>query len=222
VILAVAALGAALVVAYKKSETFRDVVSAALEVVRGAVAKVHIAFDNTKDAAVAAYNWITDHWKLALFAFGPIGAAVYLISENFDKIKAAASAAYDYLVKAWKVGSFAFSAIANNVARIAVAFGKIKDAVDAAIEAVRRLLDWLDKIDIGGKVGKLLDKFNPFVMPPPGAPGAAARGFALTPAAAAGGTTINVNVTGAVDPEGTARAIRRILDAHERRQGRVV
>ena len=50
------------------------------------------------------------------------------------------------------------------------------------------------------------------------APVAGAR--AAGPAARAGGDGLTINVYGAVDPEGTARAIRRVLEKHDRRQGR--
>lgn len=214
VVIALGALGAALVLAYKHSQTFRDVVGASLDAVHGVVSDVHRAFSALEAAASDAFDWIVAHWKLALFAFGPIGAAVYLISENFDRVKAAAKAAADLVEAAWQLGRFGFQAIANNVAKIARAFGKIEDAVRAAIDAVEKLLGWLGKIHVPH-----IDLPGPFTAPAvAGAPALAARG--LAPAAAAGGTTINVY--GAVDPEGTARAIRRVLDAHDRRQGRTI
>lgn len=215
VIIALAALGAALVVAYKHSQTFRDVVDGALDVVRSSVAALGRAFDALKAAALAAFDWIVEHWKLALFAFGPIGAAIYLVSENFDKVKAAAKAAADLVLDVWALGRFGFQAIANNVAKIAHAFAKIEDAVLAAIDAVERLLGWLGKIHVPH-----IDLPGPFSLPHgAGAPALGARGLALAPA---GGTVINLNVSGAIDPEGTARTILRVLEAHERRQGRAI
>lgn len=223
VVVALAALGAALVIAYQHSQTFRNVVAAAMEGVRAAVATVHIAFDNLLGAATAAFNWIAGHWKLALFAFGPIGAAVYVISENFDRVRQAAAWAANVVGSAWTVGSFAFQAIANSIARVAVAFQKIENAVAGAIDAVRTLVDWLSKVHLPslGKLGSIIGKLE---APAPAgyvAIGGRARGVGGYALAGAGGTTV-VNVYGAVDPEGTARAIKRLLDAHERRQGRRV
>lgn len=219
--LAVVALGllvAALVVAYKKSETFRDIVDGALGAVKTAAQTLAGAFDAVKSAATEAFNWVLNHWKLALFAFGPIGAAIYLISENFDAIKGAATTAYNFIVNNFKLASFAFGPIMDAVHGIAGAFNAIWRAVNRVIEIIKDLIDWLSKIHV------------PSIHLPhiPGLPGraapavyGAARGVGVAPAAATPGG-ITVNVYGAVDPEGTARAIRRVLVAHDRRQGRLV
>jgi hypothetical protein len=42
---------------------------------------------------------------------------------------------------------------------------------------------------------------------------------AVAPAAAASSGGINITVNGAIDPEATARQIRRILAGHDRRMG---
>ena len=182
VVIALAALAAGIYLAYTRSATFRSIVSAAMDAVKDAVQGLDRAFDSLRGAATWAFNWISDHWKLALFAFGPIGAAVYLIATNFDKIKSAAQAAHDAI---WTV-----------------------------IRAIERLID------------KLPDIHFPKFPHIPGlrlapAPELAAAGTTSARAApSAGGLT--VNVYGAVDPEGTARAIRRVLERHDRRQGRTL
>jgi hypothetical protein len=82
---------------------------------------------------------------------------------------------------------------------------------------------------IVGGLNALIRKAWPDI---PGLPGPPQLGRSLAPstrsldsrglsrmATLGGGVTINV--TGAIDPEGTARAIRQVLDAHDRRQGRL-
>ena len=77
VIVAVMALVAGLVLAYTKSETFRNIVTG--------------AFNAVKRAAVSAFNWVKSNWPLLLAIItGPIGIATYTIIKNFDKIKSAA------------------------------------------------------------------------------------------------------------------------------------
>ncbi len=196
IIVALAALAAGIYLAYTRSQTFRNIVSDAMDVVTGSVRTLKNAFDVLLDYARAAFNWITDHWKLALFAFGPIGAAVYLIATNFDKVKAAAVGAFDAIL------------------------GKIQ----AVIDAVQRLIDWLGRI----KAPKIkLPHIPGLSMAPlyasPSLIPSARGGLSATAAGgAAAGGGITVNVFGAVDPEGTARAIRRVLTAHDRRQGRTI
>jgi len=189
VIAAVVALGAALVVAYKKSETFRAIVQGAFAAVKAAAGAVAGAFRSLLDAASSAFDWIISHWKLGLFAFGPIGAAVYLILQNFDRLKAAASAALD---------------------AITGALNRVKGAIDALIDAVQKLIGWLGKIHVPH-----ID-FPGFGRAAP--PAAAGYGRAAV-AGSSSSSGVTVNVFGAVDPEGTARAISKYLDTRTRRSG---
>jgi hypothetical protein len=190
ILIALAALAAAIYLAYTRSQTFRNIVDQAMDVVRGSIQAVDRAFDALKAAAFIAYDWIISHWKLALFAFGPIGAAVYLISENFDRIKRMASAAFQAII----------------------------DGINKVLGPIRDLIELLGKIKVP-KI-RLPGIRSPFGL----APIPRGASLAVAPAGVSGradaGGGITVNVYGAVDPEGTARAIRRILTAHDRRQGR--
>jgi hypothetical protein len=193
VVIAIAALAAGIYLAYTRSATFRSIVTGAMEAVKDAVQSLDRAFDALLAGARSAFNWITDHWKLALFAFGPIGAAVYLIATNFDKVKSAASGA----------------------------FSAITSAIQGLLGWVERLIDALGRIRLPRLPNTRLP--GPLLAPAPAYPGAGAqtpRGPGAGSAAAPAPVTINVY--GAVDPEGTARAIRRILDRHDRRQGRTL
>lgn len=189
VTIAIAALGVALVIAYKKSETFRDIVNAAFAAVKGAAASLGGAFTALMNAASAAFNWITSHWKVALFAFGPIGVAVGLLATNFKTLQNVAMAV----------------------------FGAIKGAIDAVNSAVQALAKVVS--DVAGAIGKIhIPHIGlPFSLAAPPVP--AVAGMSARSSSSSG---VTVNVYGAIDPEGTARAIRRILDGHDRRQGRLL
>jgi phage-related minor tail protein len=219
VVIALAALAAGLVLAYKHSETFRNIVDGAMGKVKGAVQEVDIAFGKLKDEAFRAWDWITDHWKLALFAFGPIGAAVYVISENFERIKTWATTAYDYITKWWSVANFAFGPIATAVGAIADAFKRVWRWANKAFQLIGDLIEKLGKVKIPH-----INLPGPLMVAPAASPGALHAGAygAAGGSRSAGGAPITVNVYGAVDPEGTARAVRRILERHDRRQGRVI
>jgi len=208
VVVALTALGAGLVLAYKHSETFRDIVRSAMGAVKDAVNALNTAFDLLKGSALAAWNWIAEHWKLALFAFGPIGAAVYAIATNFDAVKSAASGAWA-LISGF--GTAGLAAVKNAVWQIAAAFQHVYNWIEQVIGAVDRLLGWIGRIHFPH-----IPHIPGINIAVPGAPVPA--GMSRAAVAAPGGITINVY--GAVDPEGTARTIRRLLSSSDRRTGR--
>lgn len=75
VILAIVALVAAIIIAWKRSETFRRIVTGAFHAVKG--------------AASAAWNWVKANWPLLLAIItGPIGLAVRAVVKHWDTIKA--------------------------------------------------------------------------------------------------------------------------------------
>lgn len=81
IIVAVIALVAAIVIAYKKSETFRAIV-------QGALHAVAAAFGWLWSKAQQVFAWIRGHWQL-LFAIltGPIGLAVRWILTHWDSVR---------------------------------------------------------------------------------------------------------------------------------------
>jgi hypothetical protein len=107
---------------------------------------------------------------------------------------------------------------------VTTAINAIKTAISNVITKVGDLISALGRI----KVPKIslpkipgLGKSAPAVATAPaGMLGASPRVARPTRAAASsGGSVVNINVTGAVDPEATARQIRRILEGHNRRGG---
>jgi phage-related protein len=84
-----------IVLAYKRSGTFREIVQAAMRGVAAAIGWV-------VNAAKAVVDWIKNHWPLLLAIItGPIGIAVALVVKNWDRIKAAAVSVKDGIVRAW-------------------------------------------------------------------------------------------------------------------------
>jgi phage-related protein len=186
IVIAIGALVTALVLAYTHSQTFRNIVQAAMAAVEVAVRAVGDAFVWLYNAASSAFNWIVDHWRLAAFALGPIGALLVVIADHFDAIRNAATDA----------------------------FNTIAASINAAIDAVKSLIDWLGRIHVPS-----IHIPSPFSLSVPAVSSTGlTRGAAgAAPRASSGGVT--VNVYGAVDPEGTARAIKRVLRSSDRRLG---
>lgn len=89
IIVAVIGLVAALVYAYKNSETFRNIVNGAFTAVK-AVAGAVLSF--LVSAITNTIGFIRAHWKLiASILGGPIAAAAILIISNFGRIKSGIS-----------------------------------------------------------------------------------------------------------------------------------
>lgn len=158
VIIAVAALVAIIVVAWKKSDTFRQIVTGAFHAVLG--------------AATAVWNWVKQNWPLLLAILtGPIGLAVLFIVRNWDKIRAAAVIAFEAVKNAvstaigavigffknlphqiltalGNLGTLLFQAgkdlimgLINGVGSMASALGnKMKDIAGGAVHAVTSFL----------------------------------------------------------------------------------
>ena len=102
---------------------------------------------------------------------------------------------------------------------LAAALGRIAAVTfDALVDSLKNLVAWLGKLKFPS-APSWLKKLpgSPFMVQPAGL-GASTRGSFGGASATSSGLTINV--FGALDAEGTARQIRRLLDAHDRRQGR--
>jgi hypothetical protein len=188
--LAIAALVAGIIIAYKKSDTFRTVVQGALRAVTDAANYLATGFRQLWDVASAAFDWIVAHWQVASFAFGPLAVAITAIADNWDKVAGAAKAA----------GAVMLGAI-----------DAVEGAIRSVIGAVESLISALGRIHVPSIHLPSIPGIN-LAAPAPAGYGRSA------PAAYAGGVTINVY--GAIDPEGTARTIRRVLEASDRRMGR--
>jgi hypothetical protein len=99
----------------------------------------------------------------------------------------------------------------------------VKSAIDAVIGAVDSLISKLRNI----KVPKIHIPGLPKALQPSSVSPTPAGLLGATPrvarpaarASSSGGGSVIINVTGAIDPEATARQIRRVLDGHSRRVG---
>lgn len=85
VVLAIAALAAGLIYAYKHSETFRNIVNGAFNAVASVARNV---FGWLSNAVGNVVDFIRNHWVLLLSILtGPIGAAAIFIITHFSQIK---------------------------------------------------------------------------------------------------------------------------------------
>lgn len=148
VVVALVALVAALVIAYKKSETFRRIVDA--------------AFAAIKRVVVGAIRFVVDfvrsHWRLLVgILTGPIGIAVLLIAKHWDKIKAGAAAAWA------KVKDIVRAAVTFIPSLIRSSWSALAGLAAAAWDNVRsRVSAGLDRIKtaVGNGVDRVVDYFH--------------------------------------------------------------
>jgi len=230
IVLAVVGLVVAIVVAYKRSETFRNIVNGAF----GAVLKV----------VKGVWNWIKDNWKLLLAIItGPIGIAVLLITRNWDKIKDGAKKAVDWIKEKFSGVIAFFKGLPAKIKKIATTmWDGLKDSFKGIVNF---LIDAWNSIDfgihisvpdwipvVGGKGINIDDIF-------PDIPRLAMGGIVTSPTLALigeagpeavvplgrggmGGTVININpVVMAGTEDVMARAIVKSLNDYQRRGGRL-
>jgi hypothetical protein len=142
VVIAIAALVAAVILAYTKVGWFRAGVDKAM---KGVV----VAFGWVMDAAKAVFNWLRQNWPLLLAIItGPIGLAVLAISRNWDTIKAGASAVYTWVRDKFRALG---DAINTALGWISQTSGAVADAIRKPIQAATDVYNWVR------------DKFNALV-----------------------------------------------------------
>lgn len=226
VITAIGLLVAGLILAYNKSETFRNIVNGVMGAVRGAIQKVVDIIGNligwVRDKAPAAFQTMkqigVDVWNVVT---APSRKALEIIMDIVGWIK-------DKLVGGFKV----MKETAVN------AFNAIIDPIKKAISWVQDLINKISNIDIpsfgdiGGSIfgGGGLGSIFGFSAPAPAPSLFGARG--LTGATALAGSTgggaygsrggqapVQIIVQGALDPDAVARQIETILGRRARRIG---
>jgi phage-related protein len=209
IVLAVVALAAALVLAYKKSETFRNIVNG----VFGAISKT----------VSTVVDFIKNNWqKMLVILTGRIGLAVALIVKHWDSIKAGAKTVVDWVKENWSnlkdklAGPIeaAKGLITGYIDGIKTAFSGIVDVIQSIIDKIQSLIDKIKSIpkpDLNPLNGR-------FGSGSGGSSSVSGSGLVRTPQ---GTLVMNVNVNGYVGDEvRLAREFERILNNNRSRLSR--
>jgi hypothetical protein len=127
IVLAIAALVAAIVIAYKKSETFRTIVQTAL-------AGVRVAFDWLKRVAGAALEWIKRNWDtiMAVLKNTPIGIYLRAVFASFKWLRDNIGGVVKWITTKWN-GFLTF-------------FGGLKDSIGNVASGIIDALTWPFKV----------------------------------------------------------------------------
>jgi hypothetical protein len=202
VVAAVVAVTVALAVLYKRSET-----------VRKGVDKLWAAMKTT-------WSWIKTNWPLLVAIItGPIGVAVLLVIKHWDKIRSTAQTLLTWLRDTWRTTWDKIrTATDNALAPVLAIIDKVKAAIDKVIDAVTDLIGALGRIKVPSINLPNLPGTRAGTPAAPVTAGTRTTRGTTTGAPAAG---VQITINGALDPEGVARQINRILGAHDRRVGRV-
>ena len=182
IVLGIAALVAALILAYQKVGWFRAIIDTTWQVIQ-------IAFH----AIVAAGEWVVgffrDHWQLLLALIGgPIGIAVALVIRYWDQVKAAAMAVVNFVLMIWH--------------GLVAGYNAVVAAIGVAVRALVAAFNWL-KGPIGAVVNFLKSIWNGFVS--------FIRGIAAVVRSIANGIGAAFNVIGNIVSNALGVA-RRVID----------
>lgn len=147
VVTALAALAAGLVIAYQKSETFRNIVNAAFSAVGAAAGKLRDAIGWVIDKGQTLFSW--GGWKLIL---GVIGGPLLLIATNAGKVRDAIGWIVDKakVLYAWGGWGVIASVIGAPFKAIGAAADKVADAIGWVLDKGKAIYNWGGWKTLGG------------------------------------------------------------------------
>jgi hypothetical protein len=218
---------AALAVASWLKSAWAAVFAAISAYVRAYAAVFRAVFAAIRVVASAVGNALKAVWRAVFAAVSAyVRAWRAVIVGIFNTVRAVASAVGGAVQRAWAAVFGALKRAASGLGAVLSApFRTIERAVDAVVSAVRSLIGWLGRIRVPKISLPKIPGFNataaaPSVAAAPGVAATAGR-LAATPRASSGSSSagLTIVIQGAIDPEATARQIRRILAAHDRRVG---
>lgn len=162
VIIALVAIGAALYVAWTKSQTFRDIVTGVWDDVKGVVHTVTSFFTTTvPDAFTTVLNWVRGHWpEIATIISGPFAPIVALATNAFGVRDALTGAFGD--IKTYVSGAISdivgwFSGLPGRIEGFATAIGS--GFVSALEKGLSALGDMLKRV-IEAPFNAIIDAWN--------------------------------------------------------------
>jgi hypothetical protein len=241
VVVAVMAVVAAIVILWQKSDAFRAVVLATWAAIQAAavatwnaIKAAGMAVFNVLKAYVTAWATLTRAafatvsavasavWSAIRTAVGAVSTAVSGLIGWLGRLKVpgAVQTAFESLKTAVGKVSTAVDTLTGWLAKIKVpsfigsGFDTLATSIGRVIDKVESLIGWLGRIKVpkihlpggGGKAAPSSVMAMPVL---PGSPVVMAA--APTAMASTGGASVVINISGAVDPEATARQLRRIL-----------
>lgn len=152
IVMSIAAMVAAIIVAYTHCGTFRDIVQGAMHLAGAAISGL-------VDATKTVFDWVSAHWPLLLgILTGPIGAAVGIIIGAWNLLRDATSAVWETVKTLtsdfWHALKDAFM---TGVRTIVMFF---LDGVGMVLDGATRMFSWVP--GVGGLLQGASDEFHKF------------------------------------------------------------
>jgi phage-related protein len=127
VIIAIAALAAGLVIAYKKSETFRNIVDATFSFLGKVVPQV----------LGAVVGFVKSHWGLIVSLIGgPVGIVVVQVVKHFDTIKSVVGTVAEFVVSSAKKYAQFASAVIDKVGDVVHFFRELPGKITGFLSGI--------------------------------------------------------------------------------------
>ncbi|MGI9116386.1 MAG: hypothetical protein ACR2JV_01965 [Gaiellales bacterium] len=217
VVVAIAALAAGLIIAYRESETFRGIVNTAFAAIKTGIDTALQPFIDHWDSIKSAINFVWDLLKrfwpillpggafyLAINAiedkFGLFQGAIDLVKSAFDKVETSVETVKTKLDDLWTKASTVMSnfkaAIRDYLTPLAAAFKLISDLV-------KSIADNIGKISLPSSLGNIASAL-----------GIGKRSASISTAARSS-TTVNVTINGPIDSDSTARELLKVLGDYD-------
>jgi hypothetical protein len=141
VIIAIAALAAGLVIAYKKSETFRNIVDATFSFLGKVVPQV----------LGAVVGFVKSHWGLIVSLIGgPVGIVVVQVVKHFDTIKTVVGAVAEFVVSSAKKYAQFASAVIDKVGDVVHFFRELPGKITGFLSGIPGQLKTIGRADHPG------------------------------------------------------------------------
>ena len=193
VIIGVAALAAAIVVAYRRSETFRNIIdkvgTVLQQIASSAIPYLTTAWHGVSTAVGYLIDKLGRFWPL-LVPGGAVYVALRFLEDKFGVVSRAASG---------------FRTIIGN---LTTTVRGMYDVFVRLLDVIRRVASAISNLNVGGTIGSLLSTV-----------GLTTPGRTTRSSAVASTTQVNVTINGPIDADSTARAIYDVLGQYDRRYG---
>jgi hypothetical protein len=188
--------------------------------VRAYLAVFRAVFNVVRSVASAVGNAVKALWRgVFSVASSYVRSFSAAFRSAFSAIRAVASSIASAVRSIWQA---TFNALRNAASGMASAlsgpFRAVSGAVNSVIGAVRSLIGWLGRIKIPKISLPKIPGFNSTTTVQ-AAPAVAANSRAVAAPTRAAPAGVTIVIQGAIDPEATARQVRRVLAAHDRRMG---